>query len=444
MKDFSEYASVLKVTNRKRKKGIRVIFIWSIFLFTVICFLPWTQNIQANGSVTALNPSNRPQEIQTIIAGRIEKWFISEGDFVKKGDTLVYISEVKSEYFDPKLIERTESAMKSKESSAKSYMDKVSALDSQIDALIDSRIAKLAQAQNKIKQGKYKISSDSADFVQADKQLAISKDQYKRAEELYRQKLISLTELENRRLKVQEGDAKVISLENKLQSSRNDYYNSITELRSIDADYRDKISKSESEKSSTMSGLFDTEAQVTKMQNDVSNYQIRSGYYFITAPQDGYISKAVTSGIGETVKEGQALITIVPTLSDCAVEYFASPMDLPLLHVGNDVRLQFDGWPAIVFSGWPQVSYGTYGGKITAIDNYIGPNGKYRILVAPDLKDHPWPTGLRIGVAVRSMTLLNDVSIGYELWRNINGFPPNYYLPKKTNNFSAEKDEKKK
>jgi hypothetical protein len=91
--------------------------------------------------------------------------------------------------------------------------------------------------------------------------------------------------------------------------------------------------------------------------------------------------------------------------------------------------MQFDGWPAIVFSGWPNVSYGTYGGKVVAIDNYVGTNGKYRVLIAPDKNDHPWPKALRMGVAVKTMALLDDVSIFYELWRNINGFPPNYYTP---------------
>jgi hypothetical protein len=111
---------------------------------------------------------------------------------------------------------------------------------------------------------------------------------------------------------------------------------------------------------------------------------------------------------------------------------FADPVDLPLLHVGNTVRIQFDGWPAIVFSGWPNVSYGSYGGKIAAIDNFVNKNGKYRILVAPDPKDHPWPVGLRMGVAVDAIALLDDVSIWYELWRKINGFPPNYYTKQPT------------
>jgi len=439
MNRFESYTSIQTAKRLKTPLRWRKISLYVFGILLVILFLPWTQNIESPGSVTALSPNNRPQTVNAIIAGRIEKWYVTEGSFVKKGDTLVYLSEIKSEYMDPDLINRAESAMRSKENSADSYMSKVKSLDGQIDALIDGKLLKLQQAKNKVKQAAYKVSVDSMDYTANLKQLEIARKQYDRTEELHRQDLKSLTDLENKRLKVQEMEAKVVSFENKLLAARNEFINARTEILSIDADYRDKIAKSESEKSTALSSLFDVEATVTKMQNEITNYSIRSGYYHVTAPQDGYISKALKNGVGETVKEGEELVSIVPNLSDFAVEMFVSPVDLPLMHVGNQVRLQFDGWPAIVFSGWPMVSYGSYGGKVVAIDNFIGSNGKYRVLVAPDKKDHPWPKELRMGVAVKSMTLLDNVPIWYELWRKINGFPPNYYTPEN----KTVKDKKK-
>ncbi|MGV3611044.1 MAG: HlyD family secretion protein [Fluviicola sp.] len=429
MKRFESYHCVQTARRLKAPLRWRRFSLYFFGILLVLLFLPWTQNIDSPGTVTALSPNNRPQTVHSIIGGRIEKWYVREGQAIKKGDTLVYLSEIKSEYMDPALIQRTESAMHSKENSAESYMTKVQSLDRQIDALIDNRGLKLQQARNKVKQSQLKVVSDSMDYYANVRQLDIAVKQYERTEELHRQNLKSLTELENKRLKVQEMEAKVVSLENKLLASRNELINAITEIQSIDADYRDKIAKSESEKSTALSSLYDTEATVTKMQNQISNYSIRSGYYYVTAPQDGYISKALKNGVGETVKEGTELVSIVPNLSDFAVEMFVSPVDLPLVHLGNEVRLQFDGWPAIVFSGWPMVSYGSYGGKVVAIDNFVGTNGKYRVLVAPDKNDHPWPKELRMGVAVKTMTLLDNVPVWYELWRKINGFPPNYYLP---------------
>lgn len=429
MDRFQKYSSVQLLEQRKTPDKLLKVLLWGLGILVIVLCLPWTQTISSAGDVTAVSPDNRPQTIQAVIGGRIEKWYVQEGQFVKKGDTIVYLSEVKSEYMDPNLILRTEEQMKSKENSAGSYMSKVRALDSQIDALIDGRMYKLQQSANKVRQGQLKVVSDSMDYKATEKQLEIALKQYQRTEELNTQGLKSTTDLENKRLKVQEMEAKVVSLENKLLTSRNELLNARTELSSVNAEYQDKIAKSESEKSSAFSGLYDAEATVTKMQNQLVNYSIRSGYYYVTAPQDGYISQALQNGVGETVKEGTPLVSIVPSITDFAVQMYISPVDLPLLHVGSKVRIQFDGWPAIVFSGWPNVSYGTYGGKVIAIDNYIGTNGKYRVLVAPDKSDHSWPANLRMGVAVKSMILLDDVSVFYELWRNINGFPPNYYTP---------------
>ena len=438
MKNFEQYKSFRQLKKQTTSKSLMNLMLITAAISSIVLFLPWTQTVNSRGNVTALNPENRPQTINATIGGRIEKWYVKEGDFVNKGDTLVFLSEIKSEYMDPELINRTAAQIKSKENSSSSYMDKVKSLDLQIDALIDNRKIKIQQALNDIKQNKLKIISDSMDFVATDKQLDIAIKQYNRTEELRKEGLKSQTDVENKRLKVQEMEAKVVSLENKLLTSRNELLNKMADLNSIDADYRDKVAKSESEKATAMSNLYDVEATVSKMQNQAANYSLRSGYYYITAPQDGFISQIFKNGIGEIIKEGVTLVSIVPNLTDYAVETFVSPMDLPLLHVGNTVRLQFDGWPAIVFSGWPNVSHGTYAGKITAIDNYVSPNGKYRVLIAPDPNDYKWPIGLRMGVAVETMALLNDVQIWYELWRKINGFPPDYYTvtKKETSNKS--------
>lgn len=177
------------------------------------------------------------------------------------------------------------------------------------------------------------------------------------------------------------------------------------------------------------SGQFDTEAQVTKLENSYTNYKKRNSLLYITAPLDGYVNKAIKSGIGETFKEGEKLVGIMPSRYDLAVETFVKPIDLPLVHLNEKVRVQFDGWPAIVFSGWPNLSYGTYGAKVVAIENFISDNGKYRILLAPDTEDQTWPEAVRVGSGARTIALLDDVPIWFELWRQLNGFPPNYYRP---------------
>ena len=413
----------------KRKSGItllRILGILSIIMI-ITAFLPWTQNIRARGNVTALRPDQRPQTIISVIPGRIEKWFVQEGQFVKKGDTILYISEVKDEYFNPDLLENTQDQLNAKEMTVLSYMEKIKALDGQIDALIATRELKLEQAENKLKQANLKIESDSIDFEAAKINYNIAEEQLKRMEELYKDGLKSLTDLETRKLKRQEAQAKLISQENKLLTSRNEAINAKVEITTISAEFRDKVAKAESEKYTALSSMYDAEAIVTKLQNSYINYSVRIGMYYITAPQDGYITKAIQTGIGETIKEGDDLISIMPDQPALAVEMYVDPIDLPLLEKGQHVRIQFDGWPAVVFSGWPNISYGTYGGTVVAIDNFISDNGQYRVLLAPDPVDYPWPSGIRVGAGANSMALLKDVPIWYELWRKVNGFPPDYY-----------------
>ncbi len=129
------------------------------------------------------------------------------------------------------------------------------------------------------------------------------------------------------------------------------------------------------------------------------------------------------------LKEGEMIVEIVPSLIQYAVELFVEPMDLPLINIGQKVRFVFDGFPAIVFSGWPKSSYGTFGGTVSSIETSVSSNGKFRVLVAEDPLEKKWPQQLRIGGGAKGIALLKDVGIYYELLRNINGFPPEYYTP---------------
>ena len=405
----------------------------------IILFLPWTQTITGRGNVTTLTPEQRPQTIQSPIPGRIEKWYVREGDFVSKGDTIIRISEIKSEYFDPNLVERTEQQRDAKAQSVGSYAEKVKALDRQINALINERSLKLEQAKNKLTQARLKVKSDSIDLEAANTNKSIAQRQYDRTVTLQEEGFKATKDVEDKRLKLQETEAKLISQENKLLASKNEVINAQVELSRLGAEYADKISKAQSDKFTAQSSQFDTEAQVSKLENEFSNYQIRNELRFIKAPYDGYINKALRGGIGQTFKEGEALVGIMPAQADLAVETYVAPIDLPLIHLGEKVRVQFDGWPAIVFSGWPNVSYGTYGAKVVAVENFISANGKFRGLLAPDEEDHKWPEEIRAGSGAYTMALLEDVPIWFELWRQLNGFPPNYYQPEASNSNSEKK-----
>jgi membrane fusion protein, adhesin transport system len=412
----------------QKKHGI-IYWLFAFFvLFVIILFLPWTQNVRAKGKLTTLSPDHRPQSICSTLSGRIEKWYVREGDFIQKGDTVAFISEVKSEYFDPQLVSRTGEQVAAKSSAALSYQDKANALTQQATALTESRELKISQTRNKIKQNQLKIISDSTDYIASQLDYNIAEFQYRRTDTLYQKGIKSLTDLEEKRRKQQETQAKMVGYQNKLLVTRNELINAQIELNAIVADYADKIAKSNSDRFTTISDLYEAEGAVAKLKSQYTNYGIRAGFYYIVAPQDCFISKIYKQGLGEIIKEGEELISIMPSdFKDIAVEMYIKPMDFPLIAKEQRVMFIFDGFPAFVFSGWENQSVGTFKGRITAVDNMASPNGLYRVLISPDSSYKKWPEALRVGSAAEGIIMLNDVSIWYEVWRQLNGFPPDFY-----------------
>jgi len=421
--------------SRKRVK----ILLWIFLVLLLFVFLPWTQTIRSKGMVNALRQDQRPQTIQTMIAGRIEGWYIAEGDYVSRGDTLMLISEIKDDYFDPQLLERTMKQVEAKNLSANSYGERVKAQQSQMQAIRQNNVLRLEQAENRLRMAELKVISDSIRFEQAKVNFEVGQDQLARARRLYEEGLRSLTDFETRQLRFQEVQANLIAAENTLLSAQNERIAAFIELGAIDNEFMDRMARTQADMFSAMSNQFDAEASATKLENQFSNYSVRSGMRYILAPQDGYIARALQVGIGETVKEGTEILSIMPANATLAVEMYVAPIDLPLVRIGNKVRFIFDGWPAIVFSGWPQISNGTFGGVVVAIDKFTGPNNKYRVVVAQDPEEVPWPNGLQIGSAADGIALLQDVPIWYEIWRQLNGFPADYYTQEEKRNLKINK-----
>ena len=433
-----QFRTIQDLADRPHYKIFNRILIGVCVIIILILMLPWTQNVSGSGAVTTLKPNQRPQTIHSVIAGKIEKWYVQEGDFVNKGDTILFISEVKEDYLDSNLVNNTKLQVEAKQQSLESYDGKVDALDSQIGALGREQSLKLQQSQNKIKQAILKVKSDSIDLEAVKTQLKIAVTQFERAVQLNKEGLKPLTDVEEKKLKLQDAQAKIITQENKLLTARNELINSKVEINRLSAEYSEKISKVTSDKYTALGSQFETEAQVNKLQNQYVNYSIRNGMYYIKAPQSGYVNRAMQAGLGEILKEGTPIVSIMPETYEIAVETYVNPVDLPLLKRNEKVRVWFDGWPTIVFSGWPDMSYGTFGGRIVAIENFISENGKYRVLIAPDSAEAAWPKQLSIGAGAQTIALLETVPVWFEIWRTLNGFPPNYYQSKSKDDKTAK------
>ena len=378
----------------------------------LVLFLPWQQNVQGKGKVSALSPQDRLQLLTSRIDGRIERWLVPEGAFVKAGTPIVEISEIKDEYMDPRLGERTGEQLSAKENANRGKLGKAEALSRQIDALERSLTFKNQQARNK-------VTLYSAAVEQAVLEDSLARDQYRRREALYTSPLglTSLNDLQAARMRQQSAAAKLVE-------KRNELLNATVDLEGIEAEYDEKIEKARGDRLATLADVDEGRGEVSKLRNKLASLDVRRGYYRIDAPQDGYLVKAVKQGVGEVVKAGEAVATVQPVAKRRAVELSVRPMDVPLLQRGSKVRLIFDGWPALQFSGWPSVSVGTFGGQVAVIDQVASADGSFRVLVTPDSTDEAWPEQLRLGSGVYGWAALQNVRVWFEIWRQLNGFPP--------------------
>ncbi|WP_066437011.1 HlyD family secretion protein [Chryseobacterium sp. CCH4-E10] len=428
-----------KIYNIHKKSYVKRWFLSFFILAIIVLFLPWTQNIKVMGNVTTLYQEQHPQQLNSPIPGKIIKWYVKNGDYVKKGDTILQLSEVKDDYFDPLLVKRTEQQVEAKKGVRDYYEAKVGATNSQLQALSTAKDLKLNQIDIKISQLKNKLAGEEAELAAAKNELKLSEDQYARQKKMYDEGLVSLTQFQQRSISYQNAIAKKTASENKVLQTRQEISNMAIEQNAVIQDYTEKLSKTEGERFQSMGQIEGSEGDIAKLENQVANYKFRQGLYFIVASQDGQIVQLNKAGIGEILKETESIGIIVPKTVDYAVEIYIKPVDLPLIKEGQRVMCIFDGFPAIVFSGWPDSSYGTFAGKVIAIENNISANGLFKALIVEDKTQKRWPPKIRMGTGVQGIAILNDVPIWYELWRNINGFPPDYYEVKTAKTSQNEK-----
>lgn len=294
-----------------------------ILLFSVF---PWMQSILGEGRVIALDPQERRQQLAAPVEGRLQEWFVTEGQFVRKGEPIVRLADN-----DPQILQR---------------------MARENDAL-EKRVESMELAR---------------------KTAAIN---VKRQRELFEQGL----------------------------SARKDYEKARMELAQL-----------ESEEAQALAELSRMGVRLSRQEQQM-----------IVAPVDGVVVSVLkTSSAGvEYVRAGDPLAVIVPETSSRVVEIWVSGNDMPWVRVGDRVAVQFDGWPAVFFSGVPGVSVGTFFGKVHLIDALDDGEGRFRVLVKPN-EENDWPQSLYLkqGVRARGWVLLGDVPLFYELWRKFNGFPP--------------------
>jgi multidrug resistance efflux pump len=247
-------------------------------------------------------------------------------------------------------------------------------------------------SDDKITQLQQKLTGERSELDAAGNEYNLVKDQFERNQKMFKEGLISQTTFQQRNASMQNALAKKTIAENKVNQTLQEIQNTKIELRGVDQEYSEKMNKAESDKFQSLGMIETGKGEIAKLENQVANYTIRDGMYYILAPQSGQIINAQKAGIGEILKDGEELLTIVPTNTNYAVEMYVRPVDLPLVMPGQDVRFIFDGFPAILFAGgWPEQSFGTFAGKVKAVENNIDEQGMFRVIVVENPKEKKWP-----------------------------------------------------
>ncbi|MCB9741362.1 MAG: HlyD family efflux transporter periplasmic adaptor subunit [Alphaproteobacteria bacterium] len=386
-------------------------------LCVALVVLPWQQTALGQGRVVAYAPVDRQQTLDASISGRAVRWFVNEGDPVTAGDPIVELADN-----DPRMMERLRQERETLEQQEIAQQGRVNSYTARIRALEESREltqrvadAEVSMAERKLTAAEETLRADEA--ANRTSQLNLERTQALRAEGL-----ASTRELELAELGMQQASSSLARSKANLQVAEADLA-----AAKLDRDValREANAKINSVEADLQSAIA-SEAAVRQKLLNLDVRMARQQTALVTAPRDGTILKVLAGQGGEQVKAGEPLVMMIPDTTSRAVELWVDGNDVPLLHAADQVRLQFEGWPAIQFSGWPSVAVGTFGGQIAFIDAADDGYGRFRVLVTPDPSEPAWPAAsyLRQGAKAKGWVLLAEVPLGYELWRQLNDFPP--------------------
>ncbi len=382
----------------------------------VLVFTPWQQSIRGTGRVTAYAPLERQQTVEATVTGRVVHWYVQEGDHVELGDPIVDLADNDPEYMDR--LRRERRAIVSQLDAAQLNM---TVAEAKIMALEGSQTAATTSASLKAQ-----IAGDKLDSAQRSYDSAVAEQEtaalnVKRIRKLHAEGLVSTRDLELAEMQARTTQAKVESEKASLSAAKREVKAAMADRFKIDGDAGAKVEDARSSLQKAKGDKGKAEAELAKIDTTLS----RQSQMQITAPRGGTVFRLAAKEGGEVVKQGDALAVLVPDVSARAVELWVDGNDAPLITPGREVRVQFEGWPAVQFVGWPSVAIGTFGGVVAFVDSTDNGNGQFRIVVT-QLEDEEWPDSryLRQGVRANGWVLLNQVSLGYELWRLFNGFPP--------------------
>ncbi len=390
----------------------------------VMFFAPWRQSVRGEGRVVAFAPTERQQTIEAPIKGRIVRWHVREGSVVKAGDLIAELADN-----DPNLRSRLEEQSNLVQSGARAAKLAVAVGESRLSSIEAARRAAISSAELAVSMASDRRDAAQQDLEAATAAFATAKLNYDRQKTLEAEKLASRRKLELAKLKIVEARTKRDSAKAKLRAAKRAVGSARAKLSQVKHKEQAEVEKAKA----NVQKMKQEQAKADEASSKARVKATQVGSLTVKAPSDGTVLRLVANGVGHWVKPGEALAVLVPDAQSRAVEIWVSGNDAPLITPGRDVRVQFEGWPAVQFTGWPSVAVGTFGGRVALVDSADDGKGRFRVVIVP-ARGEQWPDAryLRQGVRVSGWVLLNEVKIGYELWRQLNGFPPAVEAPATT------------
>lgn len=422
---------LLRTSSRFGRTGVTLLLLLAAVAGGLV-LIPWQQSVTGNGRVFVADPADRPQNVEAQIPARIVSWHVQEGERVKTGQKIAELADIDSKFLDQSLVERLETQRLAQLSKIEAARNRVSALEGQLASVSRSRSVAVPSADEKARQNVDKLRGAEQSVEAARQSLKTTELNKARIAELHSQGLRSKRDLEVVELEQVRAKTDLERATATLEVARRDISIGDFDRQKVDADTEASVNSLTASLAQARESIATAESDLQKLEIEIRNTTERRRQNVVTAPTDGQIVRVMKVGAGATVKAGDVLAVIAPTTENKAVELMLSDNDAPLVAVGRRVRLQFAGFPAVQFTGYEKLAVGTFAGRVAVIDPIDDGKNRYRAIVVPDWDainagtEQAWASNqvLRPGSEAVGWIMLDTVPLGFELWRQFNGFPP--------------------
>ncbi len=404
-------------------------------------YVPWQQSSRGQGRVVARDPQKRPQTVAASNDGVIE-WIkpgLQEGSLVSTGEIVMRLAP-----FAPEEINQVKAQLVQVETKKIAIEQSVEIATENVKRQKLSGAAEIRSELNGIEAARAKWEQEKAYVEELRAEYEAKLFKLKGVEQLFPVGLKSELDVREAFADEQASKKKVESAEQKVEEQFQLLNGKEEALESKREDIDIKNNESRNKLQTELQKLTEVEKEIQELGVKLGQL----GRLEVVSPRTGIIQSLQINSGSDTVKKGDTLFTVVPDTSELAIELTIAGNDSPLVHVGDKVRLQFQGWPAIQWVGWPSIAVGTFGGRVNSLNPSDDGKGNFMVFVTPDLEDEaqvPWPNNryLRQGVRANGWVLLRTVPLGYEIWRQLNGFPPIIENPSNNPNDDKKGDIKK-